>query len=630
MSDTAKTLQGTPHASPVSNPCYPQYQPLEQRVLSYPAVYNRLIIKTLLYIPLRYLSPIAGLWLIGCASQPVTEAPKAPEPATPTVEKVADKQFESETLYALLVAEFAGSRKRFDVMLNNYVQQAKHTQDIEVTARASQLARYLNAHDQSLNMAQQWVQLEPHNLEAHFNAALELIQANQLASALPHASRLLAGGHDKTGFDAIAARAVQINDPALSADLASHFQTELTTYPSHVPLLVGLSLLEQHLGHFEPALNYAQRAHEINPTHFRSAAQAIRVLESMGREEEARTELGLLVERFPQNNRLRLQYARALIKADLGEAETQFLTLLKTQPNDWSMVLTTALIQYELKKFSDAKTLFLRLVDDANQPNGHRSTAHGYLGRIALIEENNVTAERHFSQVDSGSDYLPVLAKLTDLYIESGDQQKALTYLADQLKREDIDHEQQTGIFLLQSRIYKNASDFDAAINALSAPLDSEPDNTKLLYARAMLLSDRDRLAEAEKDLVHIISKDADHAAALNALGYTLADKTTRYEEAYQYIRRAYELTPDDPAVIDSLGWVEYKRGNLEAALKYLKNALMKVVDHEIAAHLGEVLWVTGQKEEALKAWKKGLAQTPGSSIIRATVERLGIEVPEQ
>lgn len=571
---------------------------------------------------------VLALLLTSCATSPVATVTPAPPPE-PAIQKIADKQFESDTLYALLVAEFAGTRKRFDVMLNNYVQQAKHTKDIEVTARASQLARFLGAHDQSLSMAQQWVELEPRNVEAHFNATVELIHANQLSAAMPHAIILLENSYDKTGFDAIAARAAQINDESLTADLARQFESQLTTHPEHISLLVGLSLLEQQLGNLEQALALTQKAHALDAKHFQSAAQGVRILEAMGRKEEALTQLGLLVERFPQNTRLRLQYARALIKTDLIKAQEQFLTLLRAKPKDWDIAITTALIQFELKEYSEAKALLLRLTDEGNQPNKHRSTAHGYLGRIALIEGNKVTAKRHFAQVTRGADYLPSLSKLTDLYIESHSLDHAITHLVAQLQRSDLTEDQQTGIALIQSRVYNKKGDINAAITALSAPLETKPDNIKLLYARAMLLGDNARLNEAEQDLKHVLALNPKNAAALNALGYTLADKTQRYEEAYQYIRQAYELTPEDPAVIDSLGWVEYKRGNVEVALKYLKNAFLLIKDHEISAHLGEVLWVAGQKEAAIAAWKQGLASNPSSSVLRRTLQRFGIDIPE-
>ncbi|MNZ64834.1 bacteriophage N4 receptor, outer membrane subunit [compost metagenome] len=138
-----------------------------------------------------------------------------------------------------------------------------------------------------------------------------------------------------------------------------------------------------------------------------------------------------------------------------------------------------------------------------------------------------------------------------------------------------------------------------------------------------MLAEKRGDLAGLERDLRFIIEREPDNAMALNALGYTLADRTTRYAEARELITRAYELNPDDPAILDSLGWVNYRMGNLAEAEQLLRQALERMPDHEVAAHLGEVLWVSGQQDAARKVWRQALADTPDSSVLQETLKRL-------
>ena len=144
-----------------------------------------------------------------------------------------------------------------------------------------------------------------------------------------------------------------------------------------------------------------------------------------------------------------------------------------------------------------------------------------------------------------------------------------------------------------------------------------------------MLYSRIDYLDAAEKDLRRILDINPQHASALNALGYTLADRTDRLDEAYVYIKKALELTPDDPAVLDSMGWVEYRRGNYQASLKLLRKAMAAMPDHEIAAHLGEVLWVTDSKQEAIGIWLEGLKLNSQSQIIHSTVHRLNADIAQ-
>jgi tetratricopeptide (TPR) repeat protein len=155
------------------------------------------------------------------------------------------------------------------------------------------------------------------------------------------------------------------------------------------------------------------------------------------------------------------------------------------------------------------------------------------------------------------------------------------------------------------------------------AALAETPDSDDLLYARAMLAEDLDRLDLLEQDLRLLIQRDPNNASALNALGYTLADRTDRHDEALELIRRAFEIRPEDPAVIDSMGWVHYRLGDRTAALNYLRDAYARSPDPEIAAHLGEVLWVSGEQQQARAILDAALQAHPDNEVLRGTVERL-------
>lgn len=569
---------------------------------------------------LRLRLALAGLALIaGCASNPAKKAeePLAPaEPAAPAY--VEDRPFSSDSLYALLVAEIAGERQRFDVMLANYVQQAEATNDPGVTSRAARLARYLNAHDAALAMARHWLSLEPDSLEAHFIAAAELVQNGGLMEAVPHAEFLLQH-NEVSGLDAIAAQAQQINDPALSAKLLTEYERLLKENPGQPALMIGASLLYQSLDQLEPALSYAQAASKLLPEDFQAAAQETRVLQQMGRHEQARLKLSELVDRNPDNAHLRLQYARTLLKTDLPAAQKQFEQLLELAPGDEDLTLTIALIELERDQLEPAKQRLQALLGSR-----HRSTAHYYLGRISAAEDDKVSAMDHFRQVEPGSDYLPALAQLADLMIETGAQQQAIELVRQKREQTPANKaDQKEGLYLLEAQVLSRQNLLAEALTPLHQGLAQHPESTKLLYARAMLFTQLDDLARAEADFKKIFELAPDHAAALNAFGYTLADRTDRLEEAYKYIREAYRLAPDDPAVIDSLGWIEYRRGNHEAAIKNLRNAMELMPDPEIAAHLGEVLWVVGNKKEAQQVWQRGLHLQPDSPIILNTIKRL-------
>jgi len=169
----------------------------------------------------------------------------------------------------------------------------------------------------------------------------------------------------------------------------------------------------------------------------------------------------------------------------------------------------------------------------------------------------------------------------------------------------------------------RNEKRYKEGVEMYSRALQQNREDTTLLYARGLMAEKVNRLDMTEADLLKVISIEPDNADALNALGYTLADRTSRYQEAQDYIRRAAKLVPDDPAILDSLGWVSYRLGEMDEALKYLAMAFEKLEDAEIAAHYGEVLWKMDQKDKAREIWKKGKAQNAENPVLIETLERI-------
>ncbi len=567
--------------------------------------------------PLTLLLGLAST-LSSCSSIPEATVAPAVTKVTETT-SVDDRPFEMDTLYALMVAEMAGDRHRFDIMLSNYVQQAEATHDIGVIARAARLARYLKAHPTALDMGLLWSQLDPTNKEAHYIAAAELVHANRLIEAMFHA-KVLIESNETSGLDAIGARAQQGGDITVTKQLLSEFESLVELHPNHHELLVGLSLLYQHAGQLEQALSYVQKASSATPDDFQAKALETRILHQLGRTEEALAKLKQLVLEHPQNPALRLQYARSLLKTDLTGALEQFTRLMEADPNNADITLTLALIEYEKGLLKQAKEHF----ESLNKHARHGSAAQFYLGRIALTHKQPKKAVSHLLQVVPGVNFLPAQSLISDIYISLNQAKNAIAHVRALRKNTPAKRPKQTqGLFLLESRILSTQGQFLESIALLKQAIEQFPKASRLIYSRAMLFTRINEPSNAEQDLKRVIELNPNNAAALNALGYTLADRTDRVEEAYQYIQRAYALTPDDPAVIDSLGWVEFRRGNHKQALANLRHAMQAMPDHEIAAHLGEVLWATGQTKQAKEIWQSGLRLNPNSPIIHSTIKRL-------
>ena len=214
---------------------------------------------------------------------------------------------------------------------------------------------------------------------------------------------------------------------------------------------------------------------------------------------------------------------------------------------------------------------------------------------------------------------IPLLLELTDL--ENATPEETLSYFM--RPSAFSSHGNPAELYLLRSNVLIERQAYEQAASVLNKALKTLPDNVSLLYARAMLAEKMNDLAVLEKDLRKILAIDAENATALNALGYTLADRTGRLDEATRLIARAYALNPDEPAIIDSMGWVAYRQKSYEKALQYLRVAHEKMPDATVSAHLGEVLWVKGNRKEAMQIWEHALEKQPDSKILKETMERL-------
>lgn len=568
----------------------------------------------------RWLPALLSFGLLyGCANAPQKQVDDKPVIPKRVPEKVADRQFSTETLYALMVAEMAIDRKRYDIALTNYVQQAAATRDPDVAARATQIARILKAHTPALEMALLWAELEPYSTDAQLIACAELIDANRLDEALVFSEQLLAS-NNVTAFDAIAVKAAE-GDISDVRSLIDRYQTLADQHPDNYQLQMGLSVLLQRDEQTDAALAAISRAQALEPENIRAGFQETRILQQMGQQDLALEKLAQLVAENPDNIGLRARYARILSAYDLNASREQFEILQRQAPNDQDILFSLALVEMESGRLHQAEEHFLNLL----QRGFYQSAAHYNLGSIYSKRNETALAIEHFMQVEEGPNYLAAQAKASDILVNNNRPEEAAALLRQQ--RLKVDPGYHEGLYTLESEVLAGAGQMVAAEEVLTNGLNSFPQSTRILYARAMLYSRINAMSAAEADLKQILAITPDNAAALNALGYTLADRAERIEEAYLYIKKALELTPDDPAVMDSMGWVQYRRGNIEQALEQLRAALKAMPDHEIAAHLGEVLWVSGGREEARQVWKQGLELNPRSPIIRETIQRLQADI---
>lgn len=561
---------------------------------------------------------LALVFLNGC--QALTPVPPPSKTAvTDTTPAPAAKpqvygSFTQDTMVSLLTAELAGQRNRFDIALDNYVTQAIKTQDPGVSERAYRIAEYVGADQAALDTAMVWAKNAPNDLDAQRAAAIQLARAGRYDESMVYMEKVLQGKGD-THFDFLALSAAE-TDADTRNGLLKSFDRLLVKYPKNGQLIFGKALLLQQNGDAKAALQVL----EDNPPTDGEVAPILlraRILQGMDRGKEAIPLLEKSIRQYPDDKRLRLTYARMLVEQNrMEDAKVQFSSLVQQFPDDDELRYSLALVCLEAKAWDEAVGYLQELV----ARDSHVDSAHLNLGRVAEERNDPEKALTEYAQVGPGNDYLPAQLRTTDILMSHGRTAEAQKLLA---SARDTQPDYGVQLYLIEAETLENNKQPDQAWHVLDQGLKQYPDDLNLLYTRAMLAEKRDDLSQMEKDLRAILKREPDNAMALNALGYTLSDRTTRYAEAKVLIEQAHKLNPEDPAVLDSLGWVNYRLGNLDEAERLLRQALDRFPDHEVAAHLGEVLWAKGNQREARKVWGKALEQQPDSPILRSTLKRL-------
>jgi tetratricopeptide (TPR) repeat protein len=545
------------------------------------------------------------------AAPAAQDTPPAPAP------KAAAQVYSSlseDTVYSLLTAELAGQRNRFDIALDNYAVQAVKTQDPGVAERAFRIAEYLGADQVALETSLIWAKNDPTNLDAQRAAAIQLARGGRYDESMVYMEKVLQGQGD-THFDFLALSAAD-TDQNTRDGLLKSFERLLVKYPKNSQLIFGKALLMQQDGDANGALKLLEenppQPGEVAPILLRA-----RLLQVLDRGNEAVPVLEKAIKQNPDDKRLRLSYARTLVEQNrLADAKVQFAELVKQYPDDDELRYSLALVCLEGKAWDEAAGLLQELIEHGS----HVDSAHLNLGRIAEERNDIDGALTQYALVTPGNDYLPAQLRIADILVANGRVAEASKRLAAERLAEP-DYAVQ--LYLIEAEALTNSDKNDQAWQVLQKGLKAYPNDANLLYTRAMLAEKRGDLGQLEKDLRTIIAREPDNAMALNALGYTLSDRTTRYAEAKALIEKAHQINPDDPAVLDSLGWVNYRLGNLPEAERLLRQAFAAFPDHEVAAHLGEVLWAAGKQREARQVWIKALNDQPDSPILRATVLRL-------
>jgi tetratricopeptide (TPR) repeat protein len=520
-----------------------------------------------------------------------------------------------QALHQYLLAEIAGQRGETPAAIDSMIALARRSGDARIARRALELAFQSRQQGRAMEAASLWMSLEPESSLARQAMAVLLVNQGSLEVAKTSLKPLL---QDPVRAPALYLQLNQLLARFQDKSAVTEAVKELVAIQPDLPqaqfsLAVALASNNENVG----ALVAARRALEKDVT-FQSAAVMVGQLLREGSPAAAREHFEKHLSVQPDAYEVRHAYARLLVSLQsLDAAAAEYRKLEARRPEDPEMPFALGLVAQQAGDFAAAEAAFKRTLD-LNVRD--RNPIWMSLGQVEEARKNWDAALDWFGKVDGDEYLVPSRLRMANIIVRQKDLAAARAFLRDS-SVEAGDHGVQ--FVLAEAQLLRDARDFKEAEAVLSRGLQGHPDSPDLLYDRAMVLEKLNDVAGLERDLRKVISLKPDHAHAYNALGYTLADRNARLDEALTLIEKAVVLAPRDGFILDSLGWVHFRLGNLERAVAVLRQAFTLRNDPEIAAHLSEVLWAAGQRDEAGRLLDQSQARHPGNEALDALRRRL-------
>ncbi len=522
---------------------------------------------------------------------------------------------QADLLYVLLTSEIAGQRGQLDLALDGYMKAMRSTHNSQVAERAAKIAWFSQRQSQAIEAINVWLSEEPTNIEANRLKVGWLMANGDMDEALAQIDALLSLPEvdSKQEMIGLAQRVGKLPDREQSL---AFMRGVVEKYDDRAEAHYAFSLLAFHREQLKIAASEIERARELNPGWIKSMVLESQILAKQGSVAAAADVIKQALEIEPENIKLKMLQAQLMLgSGKVEEAERSFRQIVEESPNNHDAIFSLGLLELRRGDTGGAKEKFEKLVADPKWS----SQSSFYLGGLALKDKAYKEAVGWFDQVARGRLYLDAqmgAVRALTIIGDIGEARSRLVVLREQLP------EHQVRFYLMEGELLREVGQFQAAFDLYSEAMEVKPSELRLFYARSLVSERMGRLDMVEEDLLYVLKVKPDDVNALNALGYTLSNRTERYDEAEEYLQKALALKPDDAAIMDSYGWLQFKKGRFESALRYLQRAYKKNRDAEIAAHLGEVLWVVGEKGQAKSIWKEADEAHPGSVHLKEIKER--------
>ena len=569
------------------------------------------------------LKVILALLLVACASPApgpaaadVPSVSSATEPAASDPQPpVTAEQVDQEVMYRVFAAELLGNEGDLEGAVGEYLEAAMESNDPAIAMRATRVAFAAQAWQQASMAADRWALLDPDNLAAREAAALSMLSTADYAGAELQFLEILRLSEDQESAWLQISRVLgRSASPEKAVKVLDHLLTEQNAQTSAMGFYVR-SQLAMRTGEPGKALELARQAAERAPDRIEFLAWAGQLALNQRDIEGGKDFIRQAWELEPDDHDMTLAYADLLARTGETDAARKLMRDMKQTPD---VMLSRILFELAAEDIPAALELYDQF---GTMTFDDPAVKAFYQAQAAESLDELQQAIDFYDAVREGELVVPATARKAELLAMRGDLDEARQTLAELRRQPDPVIVEEA--WLAEARILQQAGEKAAAMDTLSLALEQLGDSVALRYSRALLAAEGGNIEIAEADLRQVLAAQPDNAAALNALGYTLADQTERFDEAEHLIRRALALEPDDASIIDSMGWVAFRQGRLEEAEMYLRRAHAMDKNPEIAAHLGEVLWRQGRREDARTVWQAALDSGPENAVLQDTIRRL-------
>ncbi|MEO8565345.1 MAG: tetratricopeptide repeat protein [Betaproteobacteria bacterium] len=550
--------------------------------------------------------------------------PKPTEgPAAAPERPAAIDELTPEVLYRILVGDVAMQRGDAALAARAYFEAARDSRDPVLARRATEIALFARQRTLALEAAKLWQQLDPKAERARqMVASLAISGAGSDLKGELQRVLIEAAANDKSLGEAF----LQLNQ-ALGAqtDKVAAFrlvQDLAQPYPKVPEAWFAVALAGYNTKLPDPAITAAataaaDRALELKPGWDRAALIKADIL-AKGSPEAAIAFLRQFLATTPDARAVAGALAQIYVEQKrFGEARAIFQQMWDEEPEDREFEFAVAAISLQMKDYATAQ----RLLDELDKVGyGDKGVVPFYLAQLAEETKHYDEAIARYREVTEGDRAWLAKLRIGAMIAKKGDLAAARSYLEG---LQPASAERRIELAQADAQLLRDAGDYKAAYAILTAALERQADSVDLLYDVAMVAEKLDRIDEVEARLKRLIELKPDNAQALNALGYTLVDRTPRTAEGLKLIEKALQIAPDDPFILDSMGWANYRMGKLDDSEKFLRRAFGDQAEPEIAAHLGEVLWAKGERERATELWQSQLKASPDNPVLIETMRRL-------